>query len=395
MGVRKVVLVGGAMVAGVTLAQAANLWLSYQSPPDPAGPQFGLETYKAKTSELSHQGRVLVDGVAEKYKAKKMELAEQGRNLVDGMSETYKAKSIFFREGVRAMWQSVSRPEDHAQRDDFMIALQRAVARLKGSERKVDSAESNEGPAKQAKARRILFIGDSLVQGVGCEDGNGPTLPRKVAEFLADKWKVDVSWRALGISGGDVRQLREEVLPLLQEDVTVVKSQRTRLLSEDSDKELLSRPPVDAVFLVVGLNDWKKAVRTGRSWRSFREDLHELVRDIKEICGEDCTVVLPSLPGVDFAPLFREPLRSLLRVMNGRWDEQKRYLAENLKQVHFVDKPTLKFWGTTSAEVSDEMFCNDRVHPNEKGYTKWGEYLAESLSNAFRPESKKSDIVDA
>jgi len=104
--------------------------------------------------------------------------------------------------------------------------------------------------------------------------------------------------------------------------------------------------------------------------------------------------VLPSIPGVDLAPLFREPLRSLLRVMNARWDEQKRYLAEDLKRVHFVEKPTTKFWGPTSAEIHDEMFSIDRVHPNEKGYTKWGEYLAESLSSAFRPETKKSDIID-
>jgi len=94
------------------------------------------------------------------------------------------------------------------------------------------------------------------------------------------------------------------------------------------------------------------------------------------------------------APLFREPLRSLLRVMNARWDEQKRYLAEDLKRVHFVEKPTTKFWAPTSAEIHDQMFSIDRVHPNEKGYTKWGEYLAESLSSAFRPETKKSDIID-
>jgi hypothetical protein len=58
--------------------------------------------------------------------------------------------------------------------------------------------------------RHVLFIGDSLVTGVGCsqEASNGPAMPRAVAEFLSYKLGVDVGWGAIGSTGSDVRTLQ-------------------------------------------------------------------------------------------------------------------------------------------------------------------------------------------
>ena len=58
--------------------------------------------------------------------------------------------------------------------------------------------------------RHVLFVGDSLVTGVGCcqSESRGPALPRAVAEFLSRKLKADVGWAAIGSTGSDVRTLQ-------------------------------------------------------------------------------------------------------------------------------------------------------------------------------------------
>ena len=52
------------------------------------------------------------------------------------------------------------------------------------------AAFSASSPSEALPRKNILFIGDSLVTGVGCqqdgtEAGKGPTLPRRTAEFLS------------------------------------------------------------------------------------------------------------------------------------------------------------------------------------------------------------------
>ncbi len=66
--------------------------------------------------------------------------------------------------------------------------------------------------------RNILFVGDSLVTGVGCSHDT-PVLPRVVAELIAHRLRVDVSWTAIGQTGGDVRRLHDELLPAVSREV--------------------------------------------------------------------------------------------------------------------------------------------------------------------------------
>ena len=68
--------------------------------------------------------------------------------------------------------------------------------------------------------RNIIFLGDSLVTGVGCdaEAGEGPTLPRRVAELLSGRLGVDVGWLALGETGADVGTLTERLMPQVQSE---------------------------------------------------------------------------------------------------------------------------------------------------------------------------------
>ena len=63
-------------------------------------------------------------------------------------------------------------------------------------------------------------MGDSVVKGVGCRRvGEGPTLPRHVAEVVAEQLGAEVGWRALGETGADIPMLREQFIPLLRREV--------------------------------------------------------------------------------------------------------------------------------------------------------------------------------
>ena len=92
--------------------------------------------------------------------------------------------------------------------------------------------------------KTIVFMGDSVVKGVGCRRvGEGPTLPRHVAEVVAEQLGVEVGWRALGETGADIPMLREQFIPLLRREV---------------ERCAQSGERVDAVVVLCGLNDMKE-----------------------------------------------------------------------------------------------------------------------------------------
>ena len=112
------------------------------------------------------------------------------------------------------------------------------------------SASAAAGPMR----RNIVFLGDSLVTGVGCarEGSPGPRLPRHVARVLSDRLGVDVHWSAFGITGADVRRIHGELLPRLRDELrrraTLVAARADCLLytSPSPRDGLLSRMPSSA-----------------------------------------------------------------------------------------------------------------------------------------------------
>ena len=98
---------------------------------------------------------------------------------------------------------------------------------------------------RRPQRKNIIFIGDSLVSGVGCraERGEGPTLPRRIAEHVAEELKVDVKWTALGETGASVDIIQHQLLPLLQREAAASSGTGER---------------VDAVVIMCGLNDLKE-----------------------------------------------------------------------------------------------------------------------------------------
>lgn len=92
-------------------------------------------------------------------------------------------------------------------------AVAAAVGRKAPAEVQQQQQPEHQQPAAPAHRpprprRNILFVGDSLVTGVGCDADSGPTMPRACAEFLSRALRVDVKWTAIGKTGADVAGVR-------------------------------------------------------------------------------------------------------------------------------------------------------------------------------------------
>lgn len=330
------------MVAGVAatmgLGQMLYLKATYASPPDAFGPREGIERHIVGVEEPP--------GV-----------------FSATATETSGVAAVAGERHVNASEQREEKLDDATRAD--LPGAAAAVASSFVSRGVLDSAAANSDGAKRP---RILVIGDSLVSGVGGEASwingpkDGPPLPRHVARYLSQKWNADVQWNAMSLTGGDVRMLRRKILPMLKRERE----------NKDTCQDVTD---VTAVVLVTGVNDWKR-MSPSRTPSKFRADLQEFITRIREIIGEECHIFLPAIPGVHHAPRFHDPLRSFLILINDQWDAQKLALARAMKNVHFVGNPPEAAWTARPAQ----FFCTqDRLHPSELGYTRWGERIANQI----------------
>ena len=171
---------------------------------------------------------------------------------------------------------------------------------------------------KSRRKIKLLLIGDSLVCGVGSTD---LVLPRVMAKTLSVALQADVSWHAKGINGGTAEQLLA-LVPSLKEDIR---------RSDIQQEELY-------VVVICGLNDWKTVLTQfphGSGPMNFKENLSKLLKDIKDLSGGHCRIFLPALPitcvaSDPRASLQVRPLKYFVDYVCGKWDYQKKLLAENL-----------------------------------------------------------------
>ena len=124
-------------------------------------------------------------------------------------------------------------------------------------------------PTKQ-HSRTILFVGDSLIAGVGCSRGE-TILPRRVAHQMAQALGADVHWRAYSNIGGDVKQLQSTVLP--QVDNFLASWAGDGAAASGGPVSSSNGAPVDCVVVMCGLNDWKRVCNGNKSPESFQRDL--------------------------------------------------------------------------------------------------------------------------
>jgi len=248
------------------------------------------------------------------------------------------------------------------------------------------------GADADAGRRRVVFVaGDSTVCGVGCATSDrcdGPTLPRRLARALGEALDVDVEWRALGYTGADVRALRAKLLPALREAMRGGEDAVDGgMASASASSSSSSSSSPHAVVLMCGLNDAKRSV-VGRTTTEFRRDLEALVRDIRDVVGDKCVVVIPATP-LEAATLFPPPLAWVATRMNDAWDAQKRRVSELAENVVFVSKPSLealraRVTKENGGRVVMQLTCADGVHPNDDGYAAWAAHIADECAPSLK-----------
>ena len=319
-------LVKASLGCGVTLTvsgavQGLYLWSLYRPLPEPRGPLRGVVSYlRDKQQERAKHAAAAAAAPP----------SEKG-----GVSEKSSSSSSLVRHVSRG------------------AAL---------AEREIDIVEACPRPRKN-----ILFVGDSLVTGVGCapDGGNGPAMPRACAAFLAKALRVDVTWAAIGKTGADVSGLND-LLPAVGTEVRAAQERGGT---------------IDMVVVVCGLNDFKHAYTSLRRTASgFKGELSSFVEALHEETGVHCTVVLPALP-VHHAPVFSGtwPFRPLITTLASWWDDQKAALAERAsalaaRRICFVHNATNDAWWARK-----RYWAADGVHPNDEGYQVWGEHIGKSI----------------
>lgn len=229
---------------------------------------------------------------------------------------------------------------------------------------------------KEAQARRknIIFLGDSLVTGVGCdhEAGEGPTLPRAVAQELSCRLGADVGWLALGETGADILSLSSRLLPSLEREV-----ERCYAMGER----------VDAVVIVCGLNDMKSCFlhcQPHLNPLAFAANLKQVIASVRDLTGEGCAIVLPGVNVVGvprFAPFW--PLSAFITVAADMWELRKERVAAELA----AGGARVAFSSGKGVQLDPSNFCRDGMHPNDRGYQLWAALMAEDLVCAIGKEA--------
>jgi lysophospholipase L1-like esterase len=231
----------------------------------------------------------------------------------------------------------------------------RADAKECGEKRAERHAQSGESDASEV----VLFIGDSLVMGIGCpDDARGPVFSRQITQSLATVRGRQVGWGSFGVNGGDLKRMKAELL----DDVKRYDD------SIQQHYDSVKKTRVSTVVIMCGLNDYKNLILEGRLPSHFRRDLEELITKVREIVGEEAKIVIPGIP-VNHAPLFQKmfPFNLALYEIAKEWDRQKQLIADEDELIVFVDEPP---------HFTPADWARDGVHPSAQGYQEWGNHVA-------------------
>ena len=253
------------------------------------------------------------------------------------------------------------------------------------------------------RQRNIIFLGDSVVTGVGCSAEasaeRGPLMPRKVAEVLAQALGESISWTVIGETGADVGMARTRLLPLFAREV-----QRTRSAGQR----------IDAVVVITGLNDIKECFLFANPRRhpwNFEALMTSLLSSICELVqGVPCQLLVVGCP-IDAVPRFNAlwPLSVAVKGITGLWEDHKRLATEAAQAAQAArsaaapeagSAPVVRFLEPPPHMIAQLLdgaayFASDGMHPNDAGYLVWGELIAQTLLSGLRASTASATPTSA
>ena len=277
--------VGTAGVAGIAGAQAWALHARYDPLPDARGPTRGVASQK-------------IDGGRSRA-----ETSPAGEALMKARDEAREFFELKVRPRLERLEGQTARL---SSKDDpsLVSAATTSMQRMIPSKVKNKNYSSSVLTLRLRRTRRVVIVGDSLVTGVGCrvDRCDGPMLPRRLGEVLAELIGADVEWVAVGAKvrvsfyfrtvrairltsclfiqqGADLAAIRRDVVPALKRRAESHDGSSSAPHEHDSDSTHTHKP-IDAVVLMCGVNDFKHAL-SGRTAVSFHADLVACVDEIK------------------------------------------------------------------------------------------------------------------
>lgn len=188
--------------------------------------------------------------------------------------------------------------------------------------------------------KRLLAIGDSIIQGVGVEKLEH-ALVGQTAKQLAHQLKCRVSWSALGEIGLDAQGIVSNLIPRMQGEA------------------------YDYVIVSVGVND---ATTLSLKYR-WRRQVNRILGALSHH-SPNAIVAVAGLPPLKHFPLLPQPLKTLLAL---RAESLDKCLQAEIRQMNnFCHVPV-------NIDLNFENFSDDGFHPSGKGYQQFGCAMAEAL----------------
>ena len=411
--IKNVLQIVTATTIGITVMQLYVLRDTYNKSeklPEPSGPKSGSERFKdrvrlIKEKLLNKTGADISNDQIRNEENKIEAIVKISKQIFQELElkEAFlKEKLIKTKDDVK---ESLTKKKEEVKdqlKKKFMTLKEKIDFFNEKKEAKLSTKRIDRGSAMPSisipvvnRRIKLVVIGDSLVTGVGCQEGKdgeetSPILPRILANALSVALEADVQWQCEGLTGACIQDIKNSLLPSVKESVLLPLN---FLLDKKQAKD--DRETDLVVVIICGLNDWKTMIIDfpfGKGISGFKEDLQSIVLDIlKSSQGRyhSCKVYLPALPvyvgstDPSFAPNVA-PLKFLFQLMCSIFDNQKQGVASE-------NKPGSVMYVTGDVDMTKSYatpgignISSDGIHPSVQGYKWWALHIAEEILKSIK-----------
>lgn len=218
---------------------------------------------------------------------------------------------------------------------------------------KLPEAQEPEGIQNRQtdKTLRLVSIGESTVAGVGIET-HDEGMTGTFAKELADRLELNVSWRVYAKSGYTAREVKENILPEIDE------------------------PSPDLILLGIGGND---AFVLNTPWTWIKE-VKEIVMMLQQNYPH-VPIAFLGMPPIKYFPAFTSVLQFVLgNLVDILGDRLALYVSKQENVYYYARRLTPEDWNERLGinKTAEELF-SDGVHPAKLTYQVWGKDMLRYL----------------